>query len=561
MKSLAVLLVGLIAAAVPAAVLLAQSGPADSGGQPEGKEAVIRRRLQAYAPVNLAVDLSGLTPRDHEAIEHLVAAARAVDILYWKQMGRQSLEARGAFQNAADPLGRLYAQFIEINYGPFDVRDDMQRFVAAGGEGPRLPGAGFYPEDMTKEEFAARIEAHPELRDSFERIDTLLRRVDGVLVAVPFAALYIDELKTASRELQEAAALVESRTLRRYLSLRAEALLSGDYYPSDLAWLDVQDNLLDIVIGPIETYGDQLLGLKASYEGAVLVKDAGESRRLDIYKKHLDGMSRALPVDARYRKASVPAGNVLEVVNVVRFTGDFNAGIKTVAASLPNDERVIQEKGAKKQIYKNVLEAKFDTILSPIAGIFLRKKDQLLVTREAFVTNVLLHELSHTLGVDYVAGTKDLTVRKALRDRYSPIEEAKADVVGLFNMQYLKAQEIFTEEEAEENYATYLAGIFRSVRFGSEEAHGLGTAVQLNYLRREGAIEHDLKAGTFFLHARKFEPAIARLAAELLTIEATGDYDRAGALLNGYGRLDASILEALRRTAAIPVDVVFTYAK
>ena len=556
MKPLAVLLVGLIAAAIPAAVLLAQPGAGDS----PGKEEEIRRRQQAYAPVNLAADLSGLTPRDREAVEHLVAAARAVDILYWKQMGRQSLEARRAFRDASDPPGRMYREFIEVNYGPFDVRDDMKRFVAAGGDGPRLPGAGFYPEDMTKEEFEARLEAHPELRDPFERIDTLIRRVDGVLVAIPFSAVYIDELKTAARELQEAAALVESRTLRRYLSLRAEALLSGDYYPSDLAWLDVRDNLLDIVIGPIETYADQLLGLKASYEGAVLMKDAAESRRLDVYKKHLDGMSRALPVEARYRKAGVPAGNVLEVVNVVRFTGDFNAGIKTVAASLPNDERVIQEKGAKKQIYKNVLEAKFDTILAPIAGLFLRKKDQPLVTREAFVTNVLLHELSHTLGVDYVAGAGDLTVRKALRDRYSPIEEAKADVVGLFNMQYLKAQEIFTQEEAEENYATYLAGMFRSVRFGSEEAHGLGTAVQLNYLLREGAIEHDQKTGTFSIHARKFEPAIARLAAELLTIEATGDYQRAGALLTGYGRLDASIAEALRRTAAIPVDVVFTYA-
>jgi len=278
-----------------------------------------------------------------------------------------------------------------------------------------------------------------------------------------------------------------------------------------------------------------------------------------VYKQNLAGMAEALPVEAAFKKSNTGSGNVLEILNVVRFTGDFNAGIKTVAASLPNDERVLQEKGAKKQIYKNVLESKFDAILLPISRILLPKKDQPLVTKEAFVTNVLLHELSHTLGVDYVVGKKDLTVRRALMERYAAIEEAKADVVGIFDMQYLVTQEIFTEEEAEENRATWLASIFRSVRFGTEDAHGRANAIQLNHLLAEDGIEFDRKKGEFSIKPRKFDAAIASLAKTLLEIEATGDYDRAGALIKKLGTLDPEVKEALKRIEQVPVDVVFTY--
>ena len=519
----------------------------------------IRARLKAYAPVKLQVDLAALSPGDRDALQKIVAAVASIDAIYWKQMGPQATEARAAFAAAADPVDQLYRDFVAINYGPFDIRSDMERFVDTPTGGPRLPGVGFYPADMTREEFEARVKTHPGLKDEFEKPNTVIRRIDGTLVAIPYERLYLDDLAPASRALQEAAASVGSPSLRRYLSLRSEALVKGDYYPSDLAWLEVRDNALDVVIGPIETYDDALMGLKASYEAAALVKDARGSRALDVYLRHLDGLSRALPVEDRYKKATVGTGNVLEIVNVVRFGGDFNAGIKTVAASLPNDERVIQEKGAKKQIYRNVLEAKFDAILQPIAQLALAKKDAALVTREAFVTNVLLHELSHTLGVDYVAGSKDLTVRRALKERYSAIEEAKADVVGLFDLAYLKAQGVFTDAETEENDATYLAGLLRSVRFGTQEAHGRGTAVQLNFLRREGGVQFDAKKGEFALNPKKFGAALARLAQELLEIEGTGDYERAGRLLAQDGELDAATRDLLKRFEAVPVDVVFTY--
>jgi hypothetical protein len=523
----------------------------------------VRARLSAYAPVKLQADLAGLPASEREALAALVRAVEAVDGVYWKQMGPQALEARAAVAPGAgskdqEAVVALYRDFVAINYGPFDIRRDMERFLDTPTGGERLKGVGFYPPELTREELEAYLGKHPGLRPEFERTDTVLRRVDGTLVAIPYQRLYLDELEAAAEALKKAAALVGSPSLRRYLSLRAEALLTGDTYASDLAWLEVKDNLIDVVIGPIETYDDRLMGLKASYEGAALVKDARGSRALEVYLKNFDALAAGLPVEERFRKASAGRGNVLEIVNVVRFGGDFNAGIKTVAASLPNDERVIEARGAKKQIYRNVLEAKFDAVLQPIATTLLAKKGP-TVTREAFVTNVLLHELSHTLGLDYVAGSKDRTVRKALKERYSAIEEAKADVVGLFNLTTLRGLEVFADEEVQECYATYLAGLFRSVRFGTEEAHGRANAVQIGFLMEQGALVLDPKKGEFSVHPKKFEPAITALAKELLEIEGTGDYDRAGRLLDRDGALAPEVSKALGAIQAVPVDVVFTY--
>jgi hypothetical protein len=522
-------------------------------------EADIRARLQVYAPVRLQLDLAGLPAGEREAIPQLLRAVRALDAIYWKQLGPQSLEARAATADVADPLGALYRDFVGINYGPFDIRNDMERFLDTPTGGRPLPGAGFYPPDMTKEEFDERLRAHPDLRVSFERMNTVLRRVDGVLLAIPYEQLYRDDLEPAAEALRQAAQDVSSPSLRRYLSLRAAALLSGDYHASDVAWLEVKDNLIDAVLGPIETYQDRLLGLKAAYEGAVLVKDVRGSRALEVYLGQMDALQAALPVDETYRKGSPAKGNVLEVLNVVRFGGDFNAGIKTVAASLPNDERVIEERGAKKQIYRNVLEAKFDVILQPIAQALLAKKENVTVTREAFVANVLLHELSHTLGADYVSGHADLTVHKALRDRFGAVEEAKADVVGLWDLRTLRTQEIFGDDEVRQGDLTWLASLFRSVRFGTGEAHGLASAVQIGFLMHQGAILFDAKRGEFSLHEKRFDPALQALAKELLEIEGSGDYDRAGRFLKQYGTLDPVVREALRKIAAVPVDVTFTY--
>jgi hypothetical protein len=549
---------GRVPAVVAAAIALA-AAIAAGAAPPRRDEADMRRRLAAYAEVRLPADLSGLKNRDREALARIVAAVAVVDELYWRQMGRPALDARRRFEGARDPIDLLVADYVRINYGPFDRRAGNERFVEAGGAGPRPPGAGFYPEDMTREEFEARLEAHPEQRPEFERRDTLIRRVDGRLVAIPYEKIFLDELKTASAALAEAATLVDHAGLRRYLSRRSTALLSGDYYSSDIAWLEMQDAPVDAVIGPIETYDDGLLGLKASYAGAALVRDARGSRSLEAYRRHLPGMAAALPVEPRYRAPRAGEGSLPEVMNVVRFAGDFNAGIKTVAASLPGDERVLHRKGSKKQLYRNVLEAKFDTILLPIARLVLPKKDQDLVTREAFVTNVLLHELAHALGAETVAGAPGLTVRRALRERHGAIDEAKADAVGLFCLQYLRDQEMLTEEEVGEGYATYLTGLVRAARFGPAEPHGQASAMQIGWLLRAEAIEHDPKKGVLAVHPRRFEPAIARLAKELLEIQGRGDYEAAGAFLEEFGRIGPDLRAVIDRIDGVPVDVVLIY--
>ncbi len=519
-------------------------------------EADIKARLAAYAPLRLSVDLAGLSSREKAALAKMVAAVAAIDPVFWKQMGRAAIEARAAFANATDPVDRLYRDFIAINYGPFDLRDNDARFIEAGGNGPRIPGAGYYPEDMTREEFEARLAAHPERRGEFEKPTTLIRRVDGLLVAIPYETLYEDELEQASRALKEAAAQVDHAGLRRYLSLRSEALLSGDTYASDLAWLDLKDHPIDIIIGPMETDTDGLMGLKAAYEGAVLVRDARMSRSLEVYRDHLEAMAGRLPVEERLRRLR-PVGAV-EVVNVVRFAGEFNAGIKTVAASLPTDERILARKGARKQIYRNILEAKFEAILQPLARAVLPQQDLALVTREAFVNNVILHELSHTIGPETVAGTAG-TVRRALRDHHAAIEEAKADILGIQHLRYLRDQEIFTDEEVQECRATWLAGLLRGVRFGSAGPHGRAAALQLYVMLRDGGIELDAKKGEFAVNPRKLEPAVARLVQDLLQIQGAGDYGRAGALLQVSGQLAPGVVEALRKTAAVPVDVRLEY--
>jgi hypothetical protein len=371
--------------------------------------------------------------------------------------------------------------------------------------------------------------------------------------------MYLDELKTASAALADAARTVDHAALRRYLSLRSTALLSGDYYASDLAWLDLEDHAIDVVIGPIQTHDDRLLGLKASYQGAALVKDPRATRSLEVFRRHLPGMAASLPVEPRLRAVTEGEGGALEVMNVVRFAGDFNAGIKPVAASLPVDERVVQKAGAKKQIYRNVLEAKFDAILLPMARLLLRKDDQALLTREALLTNVLLHELAHGVGPAHVAGKDGRSVRRALRDLHAPIAEARADAAGIHALAYLREQEIFTREEVEECHATYLAGLLRAVRSGAGQPHSRAAALQLNILLREGGVEHDAKKGGFSVHPRKFEPAIAKLAALLLEIEGRGDAAGAAALLDGMGDPDPATAAALALADGVPVDVTFVY--
>ncbi len=518
---------------------------------------MIEERLRAYAPVHLRADTSVLDENQQKVLLKLVEAAKAIDPAFWHQSAHEALAVRAELEASKRPEDRTILEYVLINYGPFDRRFENERFYGKGS--PKPPGAGFYPHDLTKEEFETYVESHPEVKASFEKLNTVIKRKGSELVAVPYEDEYRTHLQKASQALREASAYADNSSLKRYLKLRADALLSGDFYESDMAWMDLEDNLLDTVIGPIEVYEDQLMGLKASYEANVVVKDPARSAQLDVFKQYLNRLEHSLPMDEKYKRDSVGLGNKLEIVNVAYFAGDYNSGIKTIAASLPNDERVIRAKGAKKQIYQNVLGAKFRMILKPIAEILVDPEQVRWVAEDAFVTNTLMHEVSHTLGPVTVYGQEDRTVRKALEERYSRIEECKADIVGIHNSAYFRKVEVFGEDQVMSNYVTYLGGIFRSIRFGTESAHATGMAIQLNYLLQEGGIEYDPVAGTYRVNVEKFPAAVDALAHEILTIEAMGDYERAGEMIDTYGVLPDHVAAALEKLGDIPVDVRFTY--
>ena len=408
-------------------------------GEPNPEElAALKSDIAAYALVNIQVDLSNLDVNQTKVYHKLVEASKAIDMAFWKQHEKEALIIKNYLADATSEKDILLKNFVDLNYGPFDVRKDNQRFYVTGMT--KLPGAGFYPEDITKEEFMNYTASHPEQKISLESLYTIVKRDGSNLVAVPFNIEFRAEVTAASNALKEAAEFADNPSLKKYLTLRAAALLNDEYYESDMAWMDMKDNLLDIVVGPIETYEDGLMGLKASYEGSVMIKDVEASASLDLYKSHLDVLERNLPVDPKYRRLSAGTGNVLEIVNIGNFSGDFNKAIKTIAASLPNDGQVIAQKGGKKQMYKNIMEAKFEKNLVPLSKNLVAQDLHGDINRESFITNVLMHEVSHTLGPVEVYGSNGITLRSALQENYSPLEECKADVIGIHSNEYFLEQ-------------------------------------------------------------------------------------------------------------------------
>jgi hypothetical protein len=522
-------------------------------------EKFIRERINAYAEYTLTPDLSMLSKNEKMLLFHLVEAAEAIDSVFWMQMGDEALAARDTLAKAAHtcPVQKLFADFVMINYGPFDTLKEGKRFYGQGKD--RLPGVGLYPADLTKEEFENFVKAVPEVKDDFYKINTVIRRVGSRLVAIPYETVYRTYLEKASVALLAASKYADNASLKKYLELRSQALLSGDFYESDLAWMDLKDNQLDTVIGPIETYIDGLLGLKAAYEASVMIKDPVETAHLDYYKSHLLNLEQKLPYDEeKYKRTDVGAQNILEVVNVLYFAGDFNEGVKTIAASLPNDERVISQKGAKKQLYKNLLEAKFHNILTPIAKILMDEDQLAYVQQEAFVTDVLLHEISHTLGPVYVFGPEKKALREALGNRYSAIEEAKADIVGVYSVKYFQDSGFFTPDQAKAIYATYIAGLFRSVRFGVE-AHGIGVALEIHRHLEYGGMEYNPKTGKFRVNFDKIHASIEKVANELLMIEAKGDLQKANEVCEKVQVLPQTVQDGLKKLAELPIDIKLKY--
>ena len=509
-----------------------------------------------FAPVKPKYDEASLSAGDRKALAKLLDAGRVLNFVFMDQLwsGTRALYTR--LQADTTPLGKESARYFWLNKGPWADLDGHTAFIP--GVPDRKPlGANFYPEDMTREEFEAWVKTlSPAARQQAEGFFTVIRRdAARKLTIVPYSKAYAADLQKAAGLLREAAALTDNASLRKYLTLRADAFLSDDYYASDIAWMEL-DAPLDITIGPYETYNDELFGYKAGFEAYITIRDDRETAHLQEFSGRLQEVENNLPLDARYRNAKLGASAPIRVVNEVLATGDGAHGVRTAAFNLPNDERVVQQKGSKRVMLKNIQEAKFDSILTPIAARVLPKAAREDLSFDYFFLHILAHELSHGIGPHQIqVGGRDTSPRQELKELYSAIEEAKADVTGLFMMQYFFDHGLAHPPAAERQlYTTFLASAFRSLRFGLTEAHGKGMALQFNYLFDKGAFVAN-PDGTFAVDAAKVKGAVRDLCHDLLTIEAHGDYAAAKKMLDTLGVVRPAMQHAIDGLKAIPTDI------
>ncbi|HWS54884.1 MAG TPA: hypothetical protein VN228_12185, partial [Pyrinomonadaceae bacterium] len=511
-------------------------------------------------PTVVTASTARLSPGDRRALAKVIEAARLFDPLFLRQVWSGNPALKRKLEADRSALGRARLHYFLINDGPWSQLDENKAFLEGVPE-EKPPQAAHYPDDMTKEEFERWAETLPEdeRRKATGFFYAIRRDASGRLRAVPYSEEYREFLEPAARLLREAAAATANATLKDFLTKRAAALLSNDYYESDLAWMAL-DAPIDVTIGPYETYSDGLFGYKAAFEAYVTLRDDAESQKLARFGGYLQELEDNLPIEARHRNPKLGAAAPIRVVNVVFASGEGNSGVQTAAFNLPNDERVVREKGSKRVMLKNVQEAKFGKTLVPISRVVLAPADRARLSFDAFFTHILMHELLHGLGPQTISvGGRETTVRGELKETYGTIEEAKADITGLWALQYLMDKGTLDRRMEQTVYTTFLASIFRSVRFGIREAHGRGVAVQFNYLTDEGAISFDERAGTFRVVPARVKEAVRKLTGEILTIQAEGSYEKAKALLDKYGVIRPPMQRALERLRDVPVDIEPSY--
>lgn len=513
----------------------------------EAEPGVEAPRPDIYAEFPLVADLDGLSDRQRSMLGLLIEAAQIMDDLFWRQAYGDDYQAWLA-SIGVDEVRR----FAEMNYGPWDRLADEAPFMPGVGEKPL--GAQFYPVDMTKEEFEAA-----DLPGKTGLYSFIRRNEQGELIVVPYHVEFASQLEHAANLLRQAADLSEHIGFADYLRLRADALVTDDYQESDFAWLDVKSNPIDLVIGAIETYEDRLFGYRAAYEAYVLIKDQDWSDRLEKYAAFLPELQRGLPVDEAYKSEMPGTDSDLNAYDVVYYAGHSNAGAKTIAINLPNDEEVQLQKGTRRLQLKNAMRAKFEKIMEPISGLLIDESQRDHVNFDAFFANTMFHEVAHGLGVKNTINGKG-TVRNALRDVASSMEEGKADILGLYMITKLSEAGELGDVDLRDNYVTFLAGIFRSIRFGASDAHGKANMVRFNYFAEQGAFVRDPERGTYRVDFDKMEDAMSSLSNLLLTLQGNGDYEGASSLTNEKGVISAEVQRDLDRLtkADIPVDILFS---
>ena len=508
-----------------------------------------KSRLDIYTDFTLTSDLSHLSDNQKQMIGKLIEASKIMDELFWRQAFGESKDAFLAKIN-----DEKVQKFADINYGPWDRLNGDQVFLSGYEEKPL--GAEFYPSDITKEELNNAI-----VDDKTGLYSVIKRDEKGLLYSVAYSVEYAQELEKAANLLREASKLADDKEFANYLSMRADALVSDDFQPSDFAWMDMKNNPIDVVIGPIETYEDQLFGYRAAYESYVLIKDLAWSERLAKFAAFLPELQKGLPVDEKY-KQEVPGSDAdLNAYDVVYYAGHSNAGSKTIAINLPNDEQVQLEKGTRRLQLKNAMRAKFDKILVPISEQLIVPEQRKHITFDAFFANTMFHEVAHGLGIKNTITGKG-TVRQSLQEHASALEEGKADILGLYMVEQLLKKGEITEGTLEDYYITFMAGIFRSVRFGASSAHGKANMIRFNFFAEEGAFSKNAD-GLYSVNMEKMSQAMEKLSNLILTIQGDGDYQKVDQLIATHGDIKAELAKDLEKLsqANIPVDVTFKQGK
>jgi hypothetical protein len=502
-------------------------------------------RYDIYATVRLTADLGHLNDQQRQMIPLLIRASKIMDDLFWLQAYGDPKALLDGIDNPAQ------RRFADINYGPWDRLAADQPFVESAG--PKPPGAQFYPADMSKEEFEAWEQ------EGKAGLYTLVKRDEaGELYLEPYSRAYAGHLAKAAGLLRQAAELATDPEFANYLQMRADALVSDDFQPSDMAWMDMKNNPIELVIGPIETYEDLLYGYRTAYESYVLIKDLAWSERLARFAKYLPELQTGLPVPEEYKQEMPGSDADLNAYDVIYYAGHSNAGSKTIAINLPNDEEVQLAKGTRRLQLKNAMLAKYNQILVPISDMLIAEDQRRHITFESFFGNTMFHEVAHGLGIKNTLDGSN-TVRHAMKDHASALEEGKADILGLYMVQKLRDKGEITEGELMDDYVTFMAGIFRSVRFGASSAHGKANMIRFNFFKQAGAFSRDPATGAYRVNVPEFEQAVKDLSNRLLTLQGNGDYEAVDAFVAEMGSVSPQLQADLDRlaSAAIPVDIVF----
>jgi len=536
--------------AAAAALSLAACQAASTNQQQNAAASTEQGAADKLASVEMQADTSYLTDEERKVVNLLIQAADLMNPIYLRQVSADNPRLRDEIVKSGD---KAMLDKFDTFMGPWDEVSDDKPFY---GNSTRPAGAGFYPAGLTKEQFDDYLAKHPDQAKALTDPYTVVKRQGDKLVAVPYSQEYKEWLEPAARKLEEAAAITTNPSLKKFLTLRAKAFRTDDYFESELAWMDLKDTPIEMVIGPYETYTDGLYGAKTAFEAFVVLRNPTESSALDVYKSHLRDMEANLPEEEQYKNFKRGFESPISVGDQIRAGGDANHGIQTVAFNLPNDERVREAKGAKKVILQNVLGAKYDRILQPMAGLVLVPADAANVNKRYMYLETLFHELSHSLGPGSITvNGQQTTVDKALKDVGSGFEEAKADVMGAYNVLFMMDQRVLPAAEKPQIRAAYVAGLFRAMRFGDTDAHGRGAAMQYRYLRDKGGIVWDADAKRFRIDPAKLDAGIRDLVHDIIHLQGTGDYNGTKAFLAKWAVMDAEAKQVTGEMGHIPVDI------